>query len=44
MYFGDETKKYQDPQTGAHFEYFDLCRRIENAMRERLQRDMIDKE
>jgi hypothetical protein len=44
MYFGDETKKFQDPMTGAHFEYIDLCRRIEIAMRERMQREMIEKE
>ena len=28
IYYGDETQKYTDPKTGAHFEYFDLCRRI----------------
>lgn len=25
-----EDKKYIDPQTGAHFEYFDICNRLNN--------------
>lgn len=25
IYFGDKTEKYQDPQTGCHFRYQDLC-------------------
>lgn len=28
MYYGDDKKKYQDPETGCHFEYIDLCKRI----------------
>ncbi len=28
IYFNDENKKYQDDETGAHFEYHDLCRRM----------------
>ena len=28
IYFGDKTVKYQDPVTGCHFEYFDLCKRM----------------
>lgn len=41
IYFGDETKKYQDPATGAHFDYVDLCMRIECAIKERKQMDEI---
>ena len=25
IYFGDKTEKYQDPVTGCHFRYDDLC-------------------
>ena len=28
IYFGDKTEKYQDPVTGCHFEYYDLCKRM----------------
>ena len=28
IYFGDKVEKYQDPVSGCHFEYFDLCRRL----------------
>ena len=28
IYFGEEAKKYFDPHTGAHFEYFDFCKRL----------------
>lgn len=29
IYFNDDpNRKYQDPETGCHFEYFDLCRRM----------------
>mmetsp|Transcript_7991 Transcript_7991/g.12352 ORF Transcript_7991/g.12352 Transcript_7991/m.12352 type:complete len:94 (+) Transcript_7991:155-436(+) len=24
----DPNRKYQDPSTGCHFEYFDLCKRL----------------
>ncbi len=33
IYFNDDNKKFQDDETGAHFEYYDLCKRIEVAMR-----------
>ena len=34
IYFGeDPNRKYQCPETGAHFEYFDLCKRM-NKMKE----------
>ena len=35
IYFNDDNKKFQDDETGAHFEYYDLCKRIEVAMRQR---------
>ena len=44
IYYGEDQKKYTDPVTGAHFEYNDFCRRLDNALRERIQRDMIEKE
>jgi hypothetical protein len=29
IYFEDDlNKKYQDPVTGCHFEYYDLCKRM----------------
>ena len=28
IYYGDKTEKYQDPKTGCHFEYYDLCKRL----------------
>jgi hypothetical protein len=29
IYFDeDPNRKYQDPETGCHFEYFDLCKRL----------------
>ncbi len=28
IYFGDKTEKYQDPVTGCHFRYEDLCQRM----------------
>lgn len=28
IYDGEQKEKYYDPETGAHFEYFDLCKRI----------------
>ena len=24
----DPNRKYQDPETGCHFEYYDLCKRM----------------
>ena len=35
IYFGDNKTKYQDPKTGCHFEYFDLCRRLSNLKQKR---------
>jgi hypothetical protein len=35
IYYNDDNKKFQDEETGAHFEYNDLCRRLENAMLQR---------
>lgn len=29
IYYGEDNAKYTDPKTGAHFEYYDLCKRIE---------------
>jgi hypothetical protein len=28
IYFNEVDKKYQDPETGCHFEYTDLCKRL----------------
>ena len=29
IYFNDDpNRKYQDPDTGCHFEYIDLCKRL----------------
>lgn len=28
MYFNEEDNKYQDPITGAHFDYYDMCCRL----------------
>ncbi len=36
IYFGDDTKKFQDESTGAHFEFYDLCRRLQIALRDRV--------
>lgn len=41
IYFGDENKKYQDPDTGCHFEYYDLCKRLAKLKE---QRKKLDKE
>ena len=40
IYFGDKTEKYQDPDTGCHFEYFDLCKRLSNLKQ---RRKILDK-
>ena len=29
IYFEDDNEKYQCPETGAHFKFEDLCRRME---------------
>ena len=42
IYFGDDQgQKYTDPVTGAHFEYKDMCRRLQRAIQ---QRDIVDKQ
>jgi hypothetical protein len=42
IYFNeDPNRKYQDPDTGCHFEYNDLCKRM-NKLKAR--RKMIDAE
>ena len=28
IYYGEKTEKYQDPETGCHFRYEDLCQRM----------------
>lgn len=29
MHYEDESEeKYEDPETGAHFEYYDFCKRL----------------
>ena len=28
IYEGEQKEKYYDPDTGAHFEYYDLCKRM----------------
>jgi hypothetical protein len=29
----DPTTKYQDPETGAHFDYYDICNRLQKLKR-----------
>lgn len=29
IYYGDDTQKYTDPENGAHFEFRDMCRRLQ---------------
>ena len=42
IYFNeDPNRKYQDPETGCHFEYYDLCKRL-SKLKE--QRKILDKE
>jgi hypothetical protein len=42
IYFNDDpNRKYQDPETGCHFEYNDLCRRLVDL---KALRKEIDKE
>lgn len=31
IYFGDDNEKYNDPSTGAHFNYTDVCKRLKTA-------------
>ena len=40
IYFGEQQEKYQDPITGCHFRYLDLCQRM---LRLKNQRKIIDK-
>ena len=40
IYFGDKTEKFQDPVTGCHFEYYDLCKRLSNLKQ---RRKILDK-
>ena len=28
IYEGEQKEKFIDPETGAHFEYYDLCKRM----------------
>ena len=35
IYYEDETKKYICPDTGAHFEYLDMFRRLKKVLVER---------
>lgn len=42
IYFNeDPNRKYQDPETGCHFEYFDLCKRLSKL---KDKRKALDKE
>lgn len=41
IYEGEQKEKYICPQTGAHFEYFDLCKRM-SRLKEK--RKLIDKQ
>ena len=35
IYYEDDTKKYICPETGAHFEYLDMFRRLKKVLVER---------
>ena len=35
IYYEDDTKKYICPETGAHFEYLDMFRRLKKILVER---------
>lgn len=40
IYFNDDpNRKYQDPDTGAHFEYYDLCKRLSKLKEKRKKLD-----
>jgi hypothetical protein len=41
IYFGDDNVKHTDPKTGAHFEYYDFCKRLSRL---KVQRGIIDEE
>ena len=35
IYYNDDNKKFQDDETGAHFEYIDLCKRLDRVLYQR---------
>ena len=36
IYFNDDVgQKYSDPDNGAHFEYKDMCKRLQKVMQKR---------
>ncbi len=40
IYFDDDpNRKYQDPKTGCHFEYYDLCKRLAKLKQLRIKLD-----
>lgn len=40
IYFDDDpNRKFQDPQTGCHFEYYDLCKRLVKLKQLRVKLD-----
>ncbi len=39
IYFGDDTSKFTDDKTGAHFDYQDMCKRLMKAGDERKRKD-----
>lgn len=40
IYFGDKHEKYQDPVTGCHFEYNNLCSRLHKLREKRKVLDL----
>ena len=40
IYEGEQKEKYYDPDNGAHFEYYDLCKRMAKLKELRKQIDM----
>jgi len=40
IYEGDVKQKFHDPITGAHFEYYDLCKRMAKLKELRRQIDI----
>ena len=43
IYFDDDSgEKYQCPETGAHFEYYDMYRRLNRVKRDRDRQDAAD--
>ena len=39
IYYNDDNKKFQDDETGAHFEYIDLCKRLDRVLYQRRKQD-----